>query len=222
MTTTLERPVPEPAHPVDRGDEFAVEATEHNPGRNLPQRVGAALWGPMFAMALMAFAAGMILAIVRADIISDRDPADADTILILKHLTAAAIFLGFASVFSAITFAVAKILGEFRSGGGSVQESLHADEVQTLKMPLTAKGMLVFMMMGMMAILGGVIGHVVVAAGIDNTPADLLDGEQAFIVLQGIRRFGVVLFLVGIALGLTTIIRVLRFQAVRIREVTGA
>jgi hypothetical protein len=37
-------------------------------------------------------------------------------------------------------------------------------------------------------------------------------------VLEGFRRFGVALYLFGIAFGLGTIITVLRFQAGRIRE----
>jgi len=37
-------------------------------------------------------------------------------------------------------------------------------------------------------------------------------------VLEGFRRFGVGLYLLGIALGLGTIIHLLRFQSIRIRQ----
>ncbi len=40
-------------------------------------------------------------------------------------------------------------------------------------------------------------------------------------VLEGFRRFGVALYLAGIAFGLGTIITVLRFQAGRIRELAS-
>jgi hypothetical protein len=39
--------------------------------------------------------------------------------------------------------------------------------------------------------------------------------------LEGIRRIGVAMYLFGILLGLTTIIRVLRFQAIRIRKIAS-
>ena len=42
--------------------------------------------------------------------------------------------------------------------------------------------------------------------------------EQWAIWLEGVRRFGTALYLFAIALGLGTIIHVLRFQAIRIRE----
>jgi len=45
-----------------------------------------------------------------------------------------------------------------------------------------------------------------------------VDGGGSADTLEGIRRFGTVLYLFAIALGLGTIIHVLRFQAIRIRE----
>ena len=223
MTTTLEERSSTRAAPsTRRNDGFVIIETAGNPGLNRPQRVARRLWLPMFVMALMGFGAGFVISIVRAGIISDGDPADAYTILALRHVGAAFMFLGFASVFSAITFAVARILGAFRTGGGEVQSLLGVSSVQTLKMPKTAKAMLALMMMGMMAIIVPVVLHLIVAAGIDNDPGDLVDAEQWFVVLEGIRRFGVAIFLMGIALGLASIVTVLRFQAVRIREATGA
>ena len=77
--------------------------------------------------------------------------------------------------------------------------------------------MLGFMMMGMMAMLIGIIGHFI-GAGLNPGIGD----EQKFIVFTGFRRLGVALYLTRIALGLSTIINVLRFQATRIREVATA
>ena len=63
--------------------------------------------------------------------------------------------------------------------------------------------------------------HFVFAADIDNTAASLRDAEQRFIVLDGVRRIGIAMYLISFLLGLGTIIDVLRFQAIRIRELPG-
>lgn len=208
-----------PTTPARRPDGFEVVISDRGLGRNLPQRMGRMLWGPMFALAVMAFPLAVILAIVRATLISGGDPADAETIAQLQHLTAGVMFIGFMAVLSAISFAIARILGEFRAGGGLVQETTGV-RVQTLTMPGTAKGMLFLMMMGMMLILVPVVLHFVAAGSVVGpTQAELVRSEQWFEVLEGIRRFGVANYLFGIALGLATIVKVLRFQATRIREV---
>lgn len=206
-----------------RTDEFKVKVSDHSLGRNLPQKLGRALWGPMFLMALMAFPVAFILGAIRASEIADGGAET--TIAALGHTTAGFMFLGFASVFAAISFAIAKILGEFRSGGGDVQETA-GREVQTLKMPATAKIFILGMMMAMMTILGAVIAHWVIGASVAGGSVSILDGEQAFLWLEGVRRIGVAMYLTAIAFGLGTIITVLRFQARRIRELpeeaTGA
>jgi hypothetical protein len=126
-------------------------------------------------------------------------------------------FLGFASVFAAISFAIARILGQFRSGGGDVQAAAKRP-VQTLRMPGTAKLFLGLTAVALMTIVVASVLHLVSAAGIENTPSSLADAEDRFVVLEGVRRMGIAVFLIAILLGLATIIRVLRFQAVRMRE----
>jgi hypothetical protein len=204
-------------HPVDRPDGFHTVESEHSLGYNLPQKAGRRLWLPMFLMALMGWTVGIILAIVEAA----TDRSDLDTLQNLGHLIPAFMFIGFLGVFSAITFAIARILGEFRRGGGEVQETA-GSEVQTLKMPGTAKAMLGFMMMGMMVMLAGIITNFVGAAAFTGVPADLVDSTATAVAASGLRRMGVALYLTGIAFGLGTIIEVLRFQAIRIREVAVA
>ena len=194
---------------------FKVETSARSLGYNLPQRIGRLLWFPMFLMALMFFGAGMVLGIVRANEISDGGAAD--TIATLQHVQAGVMFLGFASVFAAISFAIARILGQFRAGGGEVQEAAKRT-VRTLKMPGTAKLFLMLMMVALMTIVVAAVLHLVFAFDIESTPASLADAEEQFIVLEGVRRTGVAVFLFAILLGLATIIRVLRFQAVRMRE----
>ena len=204
-------------HPVDRSDGFRAVESTHSLGYNVPQKAGQRLWLPMFIMALMGWTVGIILAIVEAA----TDRTDLDTLQTLGHLVPGFMFIGFLGVFSSITFAIARILGEFRRGGGEVQE-IAGSEVQTLKMPGTAKAMLGFMMMGMMVMVAGIITNFVGAAAFTGVATDAVDNAATAAAASGLRRMGVALYLTGIAFGLGTIIEVLRFQAIRIREVAVA
>jgi hypothetical protein len=204
MTTTLPR------------SEFKIDITDAALDRNLPQKAGTRLWLPMLVMAAMAFPVGVILAFVRSNEISTG--GSAATVASLGHFVPAVMFIGFASVFAAISFAIARILGELRVGGGRLQESTGAP-VETLQMPATARAFIVLMMTGMMALLGGVVAHFIVGAQIAGGSASALaTSEQWAIWLEGIRRFGVAVYLLAIAFGLSTIIHVLRFQSIRVRE----
>ena len=203
--------------PVKRPDGFHAVATETSPGENLPQKAGRRLWAPMLVLALMGWTVGFILAIVAVG----TDRTDVATLQDLSHLVPAFMFIGFLGVFSAITLAIARILGVFRRGGGEVQE-ISGATVQTLKMPATAKGMLGFMAMGMMTMAAGIAVNIVAAGAFDGvTPADITDSSAWAAAASGLRRLGVALYLTGIALGLGTIIEVLRFQATRVEEVAA-
>lgn len=207
-----------PTRAEKRPDEFTVVASDQGLGLNTPQKMGNRLWAPMFVMAVMAFAAALILGFVRSNAIATS--ADAVTIAQLGHVTIGVMFIGFTAVFSAITFAIARILGVFRSEGGNVQ-TLVSGHVQTLKMPAAAKGMILSMMMGMMAIIVAVALHFFVAASVVGpSEASLATAAQWGSALEGVRRLGVGMHLFGIALGLAAIIHVLRFQSIRILEVT--
>jgi hypothetical protein len=196
-------------------NDFTTETTAKAPDRIMPQKAGTKLWKPMFAMALMGFAIGMILAIVRSNLVSAGD--DPLQVAALGQYIAAAMFFGFASVFAAISFAIATILGEFRVGGGSVQEVVGRD-VKTLKMPGTAKAFIVLMAMGMMIILAAVVLHVVAGINIGAGDWTEIQAEQWTIWLEAARRFGTVLYLFAIMLGLVTIAKVIRYQTFRIRQ----
>jgi hypothetical protein len=194
---------------------FDVEVGRRSPGRNLPQRMGRVLALPMLGMALTAFAAALVAGVVRADRVADG--ADAVTVEALRHLTTGLMFIGFAAVFAAVSFAIARILGELRKGGGDLQEAA-GREVKTLVMPLTAKLFLGLMAMAMMVVLGAAIVHLGLAASVDSGSTSLTDSEQWFVVLEGLRRIGVAVYLFAILLGLATISRVLLFQTARVRE----
>jgi uncharacterized membrane protein YjgN (DUF898 family) len=194
---------------------FEIVQSEGSLGRNLPQRLGRLLWLPMLLMAVMGFAAGFVVAIIRANEVADAGAIE--DIEAMRHVVAGLMFIGFAAVFAAISFAIARILGEFRKGGGDVQEALGLT-VETLKMPKTAKAFIAVMVMAMMTILVAVVLHFIFAADVEATEASLADSEQRFLALEAVRRFGVGMYLLSIALGLSAIIQVLRFQAVRVRE----
>lgn len=185
-------------------------------GLNVPQRLGTTLWLPMLVMALMAFPVGVVLAGIRANEVANG--GSPDTVAALGHFVTAANFIGFASVFAAISFAIARILGVLRTGGGQIQETT-GRKVETLTMPWTAKAFIGLMAMAMMTLVGAVVLHIIAGSAIVRGSASALaKSEQWSIWLEGARRFGVATYLLAIGFGLSTIITVLRFQAVRIRE----
>lgn len=195
---------------------FDIKISDHGLGRNLPQRIGRLLWGPMWLMAIMAFPAAFILSLVRANALAGGGAET--TVAALGHVVPGVMFLGFAAVFAAISFAIARILGEFRKGGGEVQETA-GRQVHTLKMPTTAKLFIGLMALAMMTLVAAVILHFVAAAAIaGGSSVALASAERWAVWLEGVRRIGVALYLLSITLGLATIIEVLRFQAVRLRE----
>jgi hypothetical protein len=194
---------------------FDTETSTKALDTNVPQKAGGKLWAPAFAMALVGFAGGMILAIVKANAVAD---GDAVLAVSLSNYGIAAMFFGFMMVFTGISFAIARILGEFRVGGGRTQEAA-GSEVKTLKMPTTAKAFIGLMAMAMMILLAAVIAHVVVGVQVNAENLSLLDAEQWDLWLEAARRFAVSLYLFAIALGLATIIYVIRFQSIRIREI---
>ncbi|MCH8982652.1 MAG: hypothetical protein IH943_00955 [Acidobacteria bacterium] len=197
--------------------DFAIEVSDKGLGYNKPQQMGRKLWAPMWVMAIMAFPVAFILGIVRSSAIASGEAES--TIVALGHTTTGVMFIGFTAVFAAISFAIARILGEFRKGGGEIQELVGSD-VRTLKMPPTVKIFILGMAMATMTLLIASIIHLVVAGQVSSGALSLVDAETAAINLEAVRRLGVAVYLVAITFGLATITRVLRFQAIRIRELT--
>jgi len=203
---------------TDTSSDFAVEVTKQGPGYNAPQKMGKKLWAPMWVMAIMAFPTALVLGIVRSNAISSGEAET--TIASLGHVTTGVMFIGFTAVFAAISFAIARILGEFRKGGGEIQE-LVSDKVVTLKMPPTAKIFILGMAMAMMTLLVASIIHLVVGAQVASGGISLGSAETAAINLEAVRRLGVAVYLLAITFGLATITKVLRFQAIRVRELAS-
>ncbi len=136
--------------------------------------------------------------------------------------------LGFAFIFSGISFAIARILGVFRTGGGLVQDAA-GKGIKTPVMPITAWIFLGGMMMGMIVLVFVFVGHIYAAvqthdAWINATgpsgadAASLGRAETWGTWLEGLRRVGVGLYLASIAVVFGTIVNVIRFQTLRIKE----
>lgn len=211
--------------------------TDRPPGLLIPQTLGSILWAPMTIMGIMLVFAAFGLAIARAQITTDLnvqfsalDKANVET---LGHLIPGFMFLGFGLIFAGISFAIARILGAFRTGGGLVQEAVGRG-IKTPYMPITAWVFLVGMMMALMLLIFAFAGHIFAAvqahdAWINATgplspgdPSSAGTAETWATWLEGLRRFAVGLFLVSITFGLATILKVSRFQTLRIKELAEA
>lgn len=127
---------------IEKHGEFNVNITDRPLAPNLGQLLDGLLWLPMWLMAAMAFPIAFILAIVRANLLATASTVQqAATAAALGQYVTAAMFLGFASAFAAIVFAIARILGVLRTGGGQVQHT-SGRRVVTLVMPGTAWGII--------------------------------------------------------------------------------
>jgi hypothetical protein len=204
---------------LTRRPEFDIEVGTRSPGYNRVQQVARYMVLPSFAMGLMGIAAGLGLGIVGGVHVHDQTYTAAN-IEKLHQYAQGLTMGGLAFVLAGITFAIARILGAFRKGGGDVQEAARRS-VQVLKRPLTAWVFLGLMMMAMMTVLAAAVLHIVFGADVDSTSASLQLSAKRFTALAGAERLGIGLYLTAIAFGLATIIHALRFQAKRIRELPG-
>lgn len=208
-----------------------VITRDRTPGYNFAQYMGKYLWLPMTLMGAMvvltALALGAAQATIGADLFERFDATDKANFETLSTLSGGFVLLGIGFLLSGISFALARIAGIFRVGGGQVQEAA-GSEVQTLAMPWTAWAFLMLMMMGLMIVIAGFVVQVVAAvnvhdawinaAGPDGAIAYKLGRAQTLTTWAGpVQRFGVATLFTGIAFMLATIIRILRFQATRIK-----
>ena len=208
--------------------------TEEPPGLTPLQTVGGRLLWPAVVMGIMLVATALALAITRAqlavDLSQEFTPVRMANFETLGQLVPGFMFLGLGFIFAAISFAVARILGVFRTGGGIVQQGM-GKGVKTPEMPLTFKIFLAGMMMAMMILVFAFAGHVYAAvqahgAWINATgpsgpdTAFLGRAETWGTWLEGLRRFAVGLYLLSIAFGLATIIKAIGFMTLRMKELT--
>ncbi len=212
------------------------EETDIPKGLLLPQKLGNILWAPMTIMGIMlvfaAFGLGIARSVLSVDLSEEFSASTKANLETLGQLVPGFMFLGFAMIFAVISFAIARILGVFRSGGGLVQEAI-GKGFKTPDMPMTAWIFLMGMMMAMMILVFTFVGHIyaatqahdawINATGPGGANEVLLGRAETWATwLEGLRRFAVGLYLTSITFGLATIIKVIRFQTLRIKELAQA
>ena len=169
------------------------------------------MWPPALLMGLMGVVGGVVVGIIQATL---DDPIDVAQLAAWKPgLT----FLGIGFVLVSITFLLATILGSLRDGGTQVQASLGESEL-ILKRPWTGYVFPAAMLSGLMLLAFAFVYGFVAAAKVDTSP-----GGAADIVawLAPLRLAGVAILLTGVAFGLFTIVKALRFQTDRITEIAA-
>ena len=207
--------------------------TDEPPGLTLPQTVGGRLWGPATVMGLLLVATAFALAATRSqmsvDLSEEFTPVRKANLEVLGQLIPGFMFLGLGMIFAGISFAIARILGIFRTGGGVVQQGI-GKGIKTPLRPVTVMIFLAGMMMAMMVLVFTFVGHIYAAtqahdAWINATSAGIAGNEAALgraetwgTWLEGLRRFAVGLYLASIAFGLATIIKAIGFLTMRMRE----
>ena len=142
-------------------------------------------------------------------------------------------FLGMGMILGGVTFLLATILGALRVGGAGVQQAL-GETVRMPKPPFTAQMFPMFMMVGLLILVVSMIIGAILATltygywnnSIVNDLNPALEGSgflddlstinsvQAW--LAPLKFVGIAMLLSGIGLALATIVRILRWQSIRL------
>jgi hypothetical protein len=192
----------------DIDTEFGPATVSTKAPSRLPiHKMANTMWGPMLVMGVMFVFSGLIVSWVWAGNVGT------STGLGARAWTQGLQFLGEGLVLSSISFLLASILSGLRGGGGEVQEALGIP-VKTLKMPNTAKGFVVLMMMGLMIEIVQ-FGLYIYISTFDDLARYTLWSSW----LGPFRELGLGLLLAGIILALATIGTALGFQFSRIRDI---
>ena len=208
--------------------------TDEPPGLTMAQTVGGRLLWPVAVMGIMLVATAFALAITRSqlsvDLSEEFTPVRMANFETLGQLVPGFMFLGLGFIFAAISFAIARILGVFRTGGGVVQQGI-GKGIKTPVSPPTQMIFLAGMMMAMMILVFTFAGHIyagvqahgawINASGPGAPDAAFLGRAETWGTwLEGLRRFAVGLYLASIAFGLATIIKAIGFMTLRMKELT--
>ena len=218
------------------------------------QSMASKMWAPWLVMGFMIVMISLIIGAIVANTASDyfsftkevREAAVANSDIADKKAFIEATkawlptfkFLGLGLIMGGITFALATILGNLKTGGGRVQEAIGKGTME-LKPPMTAKMFPMVMMMGMMVLMASfVIGIILAVISADywnhsiaielNTASaglgllsDLGTIKAISLWLAPLKFVGIAMILSSIVLALATIVRVLRFQTVRIVDLVN-
>ncbi len=213
------------------------------------QSMASKMWLPWLAMGFMIVVAAFVIGLFNSATAADyfgvskavREAAvrgsdlatDKAFIESTKVWLPAFKFLGIGMLLGGITFLLATILGNLRTGGARVQEALGA-EVRVLKPPMTATLFPMFMMMGIMILVASLIIAIVtstlaydywnhsIATQLNPSDGSLLADlgtiNAITLWLAPFKFVGMAFLFTGIGLALATIVRVLRWQSQRLWE----
>ena len=218
------------------------------------QSMASKMWAPWLVMGFMIVMISLIIGAIVANTASDyfsfskevREAAVANSDIADKKAFIEATkawlptfkFLGLGMIMGGITFALATILGNLKTGGGRVQEAIGKGTME-LKPPMTAKMFPMVMMMGMMVLMASfVIGIILAVISADywnhSIAAELNTASAGSVLLSDLgtikaiglwlaplKFVGIAMILSSIVLALATIVRVLRFQTVRIVDLVN-
>lgn len=203
MASVLHR---HPAHTVRIGSQPAI--SRESEGIDLPA-MAAKMWLPAFAMGLMAVAGGVVAGVVQAT------SGNAAHVQQIAAWNPGLLFLGIGFLLSSVTFTLARILGELRDGGTSVQRSL-GEQALILERPWSGFVFPPAMMMGLMTLIATFALGFVQAAWLDSNPSSAAD----IAAWSGPLRFaGVAMIFTSIVFALVTIVKSLRFQSDRLTQI---
>lgn len=195
-----------PVHSVRIGAQDAIP--RESEGFDLPA-MAQKMWLPAFAMGLMAVAAGVVAGALQAT------SGNAAHVQQIAAWNPGLLFLGIGFLLSAVTFTLARILGELRDGGTSVQRSL-GEQALILKRPWSAFVFPPAMVVGLMTLIATFALGFVQAARLDNNPSSAAD----IAAWSGPLRFaGVAIIFTSVVFALVTILRSLHFQADRLTQI---
>ena len=225
---------------------MANSQTSVTAGMTGMQKMARTMWAPMLLMGFMIVVAAFIIGIVNSSTTADyfaadkttREAAAAGSALVDNRVSIEGIqawlpgfkFFGMGLILSGITFLLATILGTLRNLGYRVQTALNR-EVMFPTPPGEARVFPLFMMMGLMLLIGTFIVSIVIsqqagdywnhsiASELDVAAAGsallsqlgTIKAEAAW--LAPLKFLGLALILTGIGFALGAIIKVLRAQA---------
>lgn len=203
------------------GEQRAIprEAVFEFRGWDMP-RLASVMWPPLLAMGLMGVMAALAAGAYEAAVVEQQEAR--------AEFDAWVPSLGFMSVgflLSAITFALAHVMGTLRDGGTAVQQSL-GERPLILKRPWQGWIFPILMMMGLMTVIAAFVISLVqaaeaqFAAGAAAEMAGPGEDYQDIGAWNGPLRFaGVLMIFTAIVLALSMIVKGIRFQADRILEI---
>ncbi len=194
---------------------FNLKVTTQAAAATAIERISRATWGALVVATLVAFSLGLFLALVEARLVAQ----DSRIAKAVGEFQSGAMTLGFGTAMTGVFFVLARVHGMLRIGLGWTQQA-SGRSVHTLQTPVLNALSVVLSTgstIGLALATGGylVLGGRLLAV---NLPKIAVDAWTQF--LSAFRWFGVTTYLLGVAIGLAAVFKELRFQTIRLRELS--